>query len=270
MLFPGLVRSRAWSRTIARGSALLVSLGAPGVAQAAEPVPAEVPGEVLSEAESEAVDAFVAQAREAFEQDDYEGAAEAFEAAYDISSDPSMLFNIGRVYEEAGQLSDAVEYYERFVHQPKVSLEHRALTQERLEVLRPLVAAAADEDTARSNGADALADDDPNPPDGRISIITGSVLAGVGGAALITGTTFAILGRSDLDGATDASTPQAKDALETRGIRRTRVGDVGFISGGIFVAAAVPLLVTGLLKRKRSRAVGWAPAPRGVLVYGRF
>ena len=75
------------------------------------------------------------QAIEKFQAKDYTGAVALFEQAYSIDPQPNYLFNIGRVYEEAGDLEKAVEYYAKFVKQPGVDLDSRKVANERLKVL---------------------------------------------------------------------------------------------------------------------------------------
>ena len=151
-----------------------------------------------------------AQAVERFEAKDYDGAVELFEQAYAVDPQPNYLFNIGRVYEEKGDLEKAVEFYQRFVGQSGVDLESRQAATERLKVLREAVAQMkADE---KANGGGDETDDDEtnddgtnddivtNPPDDgtgddqgtdqsalkrkKILRITGYSLLGVGGGAL--------------------------------------------------------------------------------------
>lgn len=266
---------RASLATAAIRLALCVAL-VPNIAWAGQPAPEAEPTDGV-EGDDPEVDALVGQAQDAYEANDYEAAVEAFQGAYAISDDPAMLFNIGRVYEEAGKLESAVEFYERFVIQPKVSLEHRALAQERLEVLRPLVqepekAADTSETVPEESSEGTSPSSRPKRPAGTGAIITGAALTGVGGVALILGATFAVLGQRDLDDADSATTPQSRDALQDRGVRNARIGDGGLISGALLVAAGVPVLVVGLVRRQRSRQISFAPTfthPGAVLV-GRF
>ena len=59
-----------------------------------------------------------------------------FEEAYAIDRVPNYLFNIGRVYEEKGDIRSAVDYYQRFVKEPGVEIEARDLALQRLRVLK--------------------------------------------------------------------------------------------------------------------------------------
>ncbi len=56
-----------------------------------------------------------AAGREALVAHDYDLAAREFEAAYAISHDPSLLFNLGVVFEDAGRYPDALRAYRRYL-----------------------------------------------------------------------------------------------------------------------------------------------------------
>ena len=60
----------------------------------AAPVPA-------ASGETETFDTLVAQATGKFKDKDYAGAVALFERAYAVQPEPAILFNIGRIYEEA-------------------------------------------------------------------------------------------------------------------------------------------------------------------------
>ena len=68
-----------------------------------------------------------------------DAAVDLFEQAYAIDPQPNYLFNIGRVYEEKGDLKKAVEYYQRFVQEPGVQIESRDRAAQRLRVLKAIV-----------------------------------------------------------------------------------------------------------------------------------
>lgn len=55
------------------------------------------------------------QAKSAFASGNYEEAAQLFREAFDISPKGNLLYNIGLCYERAGNVQQAVIYYERFV-----------------------------------------------------------------------------------------------------------------------------------------------------------
>lgn len=93
----------------------------------------------------------------AFAREDYSTAAARFEAAFTLSPRPRILYNLGVTYDRMGIPQQAVDAYERFLHQLPNAPE-RAQVEERLRVLRA-DAEAAHEQATREHGAS-----NPNPP----------------------------------------------------------------------------------------------------------
>ena len=50
---------------------------------------------------------------------DNAGAAKEYQAAYDITKDPRVFFNIARAYEKSGDAKTALVYYHRYVDEVK-------------------------------------------------------------------------------------------------------------------------------------------------------
>lgn len=76
----------------------------------ARPAAAKAKVESLSEAESVAE-----TAARRFKEGDFELAAKLFDRAYELAKKPTLLFNAGRAYEQAGQREAAVARYEAYV-----------------------------------------------------------------------------------------------------------------------------------------------------------
>src|SRR5262249_36213012 len=53
--------------------------------------------------------------KDLFEKREYNRAAVEFEAAYEITKDPVVLFNVGESYEKAGKLDEAIRAYEGYL-----------------------------------------------------------------------------------------------------------------------------------------------------------
>lgn len=240
-------------------------------------------------------EALSAAAVERFEAKDYDGAVELFEQAYAVDPQPNYLFNIGRVYEEKGDLEKAVEFYQRFVGQSGVDLESRQAATERLKVLREAVAQMkADEKQANGGDEGDETDEgdegdegdqagdtvtDPPPDDGgedtgtdedagkrkKILRITGYSLMGVGGGALIVGAVFGGIASSTSNEAEDDPFVDRTLALRDRAQRQARVADAMFITGGILAAGGLALVLATLGKKKAStggdvaRRTQWMP-----------
>ena len=71
-------------------------------------------------------------------------AQRAYKAAYERLPDPKLLFNLARVLHKAGQLSDALTYYQKYLDAgAEGSLEQRQKAEQRMEEARREQAAAA-------------------------------------------------------------------------------------------------------------------------------
>ena len=137
-------------------------LAAPELASPAEPseqteAPQESPSPEEAEKSTEELDAL---ARDAYEARDYETAVQLFIRAHELSDDPNYLFNIGRVYEESGDLEQAVYYYNRFLEQGEVSLEARRGALERVEVLQGVLESRERDEEAEAGDAEKVPPND--------------------------------------------------------------------------------------------------------------
>lgn len=106
----------------------------------------------------------VAQGNRAYKAGDLELAAQKFEAAYAINPKPKLLFNIGLIHERMGNLEQAIEYYDRFVVAPDVKLKLRAKAQERLDLLRSIVASRKKNAGSEPEEEELLVDQDAELP----------------------------------------------------------------------------------------------------------
>ncbi len=220
-------------------------------------------GTEVSQPDASAVEELDNRAREAYDARDYEGAAKLFEQAYALSRDPSYLFNVGRVYEEGGNLEQALTFYETFIEQGEVSLEARKAALERVEVLSGVL-----ETRRKKTEAQPEAEDEPeeeavpepaleDPADQlwrRRLRISGATLSGVGAVALVAGAVLGGLAQrqvSILEGDEIALEDRRRriDATNTYAI----AADGLFIGGGVVAATGIALLVTSFVGRKGNR-----------------
>lgn len=77
--------------------------------------PADRDGAKISHEVKKRASAYFSKGEMLFEQEEYAKAAEAFQLAYDTLPHPATLVNLGRCYEKAGRIGDAVETYRRFL-----------------------------------------------------------------------------------------------------------------------------------------------------------
>jgi tetratricopeptide (TPR) repeat protein len=228
-------------------------------------------------------DELSSQAVERFNAKDYDGAVALFERAHAIDPQPNYLFNIGRVYEEKGDLEKAVEYYQRFLGQSGVDLESRQSATERLRILREaLRQMRADEegaspaptptDDGRGDPAtETTTPTDTDPSDDgrkRKLRIAGYSLLGVGGVALIVGGVVGGIALGTSNDADDAEFVDDKLDARSRAKTQANVADGLFISGGVIAAVGLVLVLSTLGKRKGAATARtqWTPqiGPRHV------
>ncbi len=220
-------------------------------------------------------DALNAAAVQRFQAKDFEGAAELFERAYEIDPNPNYLFNIGRVYEQSGDINKAVDYYQRFVQSPGVELESRELALKRLRVLREIQKETqGPEETPPPNqpppdpegpdpGTSGPLDGGETPSQLSTLEIAGYAVLGVGGAALIVGGVLgglALSQQSKLDG--QMSFENRQEIIQS-GETNALVADIMFASGGALAITGLVMALVGRSKRKRALAQSprWAFSP---------
>ena len=226
-------------------------------------------------APQEEVDAIVAQAVEKFQAKEYEEAAALFEQAYEMSPEPNYLFNIGRVYEQAGNLEKAVEFYARFVKEPEVELGAREVALERLRVLRGVIEETTekppDEDPPPDDGlgdptedttqdgtpTDDTTDDEPKKPNGMR--IAGFVLLGVGAAAVGVGGGLGGVALGHENDLNTLNTLETRDDAVTKGRRTALIADVLFGVGGAMLVTGVVLVAVSYAGKNKSRRAAVAP-----------
>lgn len=63
-----------------------------------------------------------------------------FLAAYDLTSDPVLFFKIGSAYEKSGKCSEALTYYQRYLDEAQPADHHVALTRERMDACKAILA----------------------------------------------------------------------------------------------------------------------------------
>ncbi|MEX1363860.1 MAG: tetratricopeptide repeat protein [Nannocystaceae bacterium] len=271
-------------------SSVALALGfAPSLPVLAATAPVIASGATLAAApDTGDPEALSAAAVEKFEAKEYDAAVDLFEQAYAADPQPNYLFNIGRVYEEKGDLEKAVEFYQRFVGQSGVDLESRQAATERLKVLREAVAQMKANEEATDEGTEETTDEgteettdegteettDEGATDDttdeqaakrkKILRITGYSLLGAGGGALIVGAIFGGLASSSADEADADPFVDRTLALRDRARGQARVADAMFITGGILAAAGLALVLTTVGRKKAStgevtRRTRWSP-----------
>jgi len=179
-----------------------------------------------------------AEASKNFEAGRYDAAAGLFMKAYEIKPVSNILYNVGRVYEKAGDLEKALDHFERFVKAPNVEQAARQDAIERIKTIREVLALEAPKEEPN-----ATAKVEPAPkaaPDHTLSYI----LLGAGGVTLVTSGVMAFLASSantDFENATTLSDRRdAADSGETFSI----VSDSLLITGVVLTGVGAVLYFT--------------------------
>jgi tetratricopeptide (TPR) repeat protein len=263
---------------------------APSAARAVDNRPSPAPANTSSVAQLNEEGAALYAAR------DYRRAIEKFIQAYAIDSDPNLLFNIARCYEELGETDAAIEKYETFLKTPGADTRGRQRARESLAALREAkngaptsVEPPAEPDTSTATAgpeaapAPAAANDEPPG-----SALPWVVLGGSAAFAVV-GTTFYLMGASDHSKVTDARgygdpsavaemTRRKADDLVSSGDTKKLVGGISFGLAGALAATYVVLLVSAddesSPEPAPGPALGFSLAPSrdgtSVLVQGSF
>ena len=170
----------------------------------------------------------------AFADGEYDDALDAFSRSYDLSGRPELLYNIGQCHDRLRNDSEALEAFEAFM-QALPRHEQAPSVRTRIEVIRgrlaeqrelaeaagpgaaPWIIAALGGAVAAAGGVmlglaardrNAVEDAEPSEPWSELEdahdrvvpfSISGSVMLGVGGAALATGVVWGILGADGAD-----------------------------------------------------------------------
>jgi tetratricopeptide (TPR) repeat protein len=220
---------------------------------------------------------------------DYRRAIEKFIQAYAIDSDPNLLFNIARCYEELGETDAAIEKYETFLKTPGADARGRQRARESLTALREAA------ETARRNPAGSgdrspspeasSAKESPAQPEARegASAWPWVVLGGSVVSAAV-GTTFYLMGVSDHDEVTEAqgfgdpnavtgmTQRQAQDLVDS-GDSKKLIGGISLGLAGVLAATYVVLLITDdspSASEGPSLALDWSPKGSSLTFHGSF
>jgi len=205
------------------------------------------------------------QAIERFKARDYDAAARLFEQAYGLDPNPNYLFNVGRVYEEKGDIRSAVDFYQRFVKEPGVEIESRELALQRLRVLRailhetepqpgqPTTANPSDPKTGVTPQSAGTGEDES---DRRKSMrLGGYALLGVGGISMVVGGILGGLTLAKKNELNDAHMVEDRKALAREGKTFALVSDVTLFTGAALAVAGLVLVLVVRKPRSPKRSV---------------
>lgn len=251
----------------------------PVALRVAAPTATSAPVAAAPAENGETFESLVEQARTKFKDKDYVGAVALFERAYAVQPEPAILFNIGRIYEEANNIDAAIAYYEKFIADESVEMAQRDKALQRLQALEKIVEIRKKEEAKRNPkpaqpgptptpepdktqpgpvgpqpgpGVEPGTDKQP-PPQNKLLRPIGYTMLGVGAALLIGGGIAGGVARKQHTLFEGADTLDARRDAGERGKSLAATADGLFIAGGVLAAVGVILLV--IPKARKSRAV---------------
>ena len=189
----------------------------------------------------------------AYNEGRFQSALEYFQRAYELSSRPALLYNIGSAAERVRQDDVALAAFEQYLTEVPEA-PNRAAVQARIEILRAAIAErAARPEVTPDEEPDAepeqeVAGSAPGASEDSGGSVVPWIMVGAGGGVAVLGAVFVGLGFKDAGTVTDA--PQGSDWSSVSGAydRAPRRQAIGFALVGVGVAAAVTgvvLAVTG-------------------------
>lgn len=224
---------------------------------------------------------------QAFEVGDYERAATAFRAAYELTHHPDLLFNIYSALERGGDVVAAADALEGYLRDGDPEEERRASLQARLSRLR---ARAAEQRASRAEAEleaeregrrrdaeerSAPADVEPAPADdggGGVHPAAIGVLVG-GGALLASFAVFAALAAVENDNLASTCSPECGGGEVATLSTFNLIADISWIGGAVAAATGLVLLFVLPAEGEDTSAAfaPWvAPSGAGGTIVGRF
>jgi tetratricopeptide (TPR) repeat protein len=186
---------------------------------------------------------------EAYRRGEFAQAVSMLQEAYSLDPQPVLLYNLARAYEGSGSNDLAIETYARYLEaDPKApdrgAIEQRLGTLKRQRDERIALEKQRDAERARADQEKADRErrqqEQPKAAAPHERSIGPYVVAGVGGAALVSGAIFGLMATSKHSTANQASTSQQSAVDEQSSAKSlATISTISFIAGGVLVAAGV-------------------------------
>lgn len=206
-----------------------------------------------------------------YKENKYREAAEALKKAYDLEPAPTLLYNIARAYDQAGELKIALDYYRQFVGNEGADAALVKKANLAMDRLRTLVAkdeataqladaekkrledeakaakekAASEAEKARLQKeqyeAEKKAAQAASQSKSNTRLAISLVIGGVAVGALGTGIAFGVLAGQSKQQFTTAATVADKKRLQSETQTRALIADVGF--GAALATAVIAVIV---------------------------
>ena len=228
---------------------LLLSFTAAAWAQDAPPAPPDSDAILRACDKLPACRAHLDNADRFYEQNQFPAALQEYQAAYALQPYPLILFNIARLHHKQNHLSDAADYYQRYLNtaDPQQAERARQLLKEAQDAQKSSLPSQSSPGAATASGvsaqaaASSAAARHPQPAEQRRPrwrLITGGIMLGSG--LLLSGFGAAALATNGhcQDGSTNFATcPQYYD---TTGVGAALLGTGGALLLGGTVLLAIP------------------------------
>jgi hypothetical protein len=232
--------TRAHWRSLAIASAIVFSVS---TARAQEQPPTD------PAARSAMVQKLSDEGTQLYQDRDYRKASEKFLQAYGIDPDPNLLYNIAKCYEALGDKAAAIDKYEQFVNAPGADSVGRVKAQEALAILKAPAGSAPGQPKDASHA-------------GKTNVPAIAAFA-VGGAGVVVGSVFGITSlnkQSDLNNVcTNRQCPPTSKNDITSLKTQSTISTIGFIVGGVGVAAGAVFLIVGRSGGGAEKSAGVSP-----------
>lgn len=247
-------------RPLALAVAALVALLALGAAPAgAQPTPDD-------RAKAEAS---FKQGQAYFQRGDYDRAIAEYQAAFELSAEPSLLFNIALCHDRASRPEEALQGYRRYLELvPDGTVADEA--RDEIARLTPIVDQLAAERAARAAAEEARQREEaarrappPPPPPGPSRVPLYVVVAGAAVAAA--GATAHVLAWRTRGRLEDAPGPDAYFADRDTFELQRGVAVAGYAAGAVTIATGLILGVT-VFRGREAPQISAALAPGGAMV----
>ncbi len=233
-------------------------------------------GDVDAAAQAKA-DVFFQKGQQDYQNGRFQAAIELFKDAYELVHDPIYLFNIAQSYRKAADCTNASDYYNKYLA-ASPNAENAASVRGFLRELAPCVlqqkqrqelAARRAEEAARQerSGQPDAASGESVRDTGASYRLAGLAVGGVGVVGLVVGIVYGVRSQDlqneiDIACATSCAWSQQK-ALDDAGHRANTISTIGYIGGGVALAAGAGLYLLG---RSRVEHVAVSPVPGGATV----
>ena len=230
-------------------------------------------------------DVFFQKGQQDYQNNKFQAAIELFKDAYELVHDPVYLFNIAQSYRKAADCINAADYYGKYLQEAPTAPNAEVVKQWMRELQpcvdqqrkRELEAAKRAEDLAKREHDDKVQPVTPPPvvtvdrDEGSGLRTAGLMVSGVGAIGLVIGVSETVRGSSLQSGLaaackTSCTYDQIK-SLDDAGHRANTIAAVGYIAGGVALAAGVGLYLYGMSKVEH---VTVTPEPGGATVGATF